>query len=841
MSRVVKLASALLLLSPFAAGAQTSNLQLRAERAPAGMAVPNASVAGAEEPIALEANPAGIGFLDDFTLQYFHEGRSGTGQGGDGFWLATPLGALVPELAMQWIRPADGLGARFRKTTLGIALSGGQSGSFALAWNFYASPDRDLDRLGSLDAGLTLRPSRHLSLAATALGMNARLGNQRLPIRYDFGLATRLWRDALTLSADLLTDDRARDDVTLNALALGAGVELSGGVALHFQYQLPLHGGLAGPAGASYAQLAIAFNGAHSGLTTAGAGGDGADRTWLVGARFSSQRYRGPHLGGSEVPAVDLGASLSRSRSLFFGGERDPYGAVLRRLAEARDDPSVPAIAVKIDSLPIGQGRVEELRRLLLEIKAKKPVTAYLVGGEMKEYYLASAATLVLAPPSATLFPGGLTSSTPFVRDALGKLGVTFDVVTAGEYKSAPDPLVRQDMSDAQREVTDRILDDVFGRQVRGIAAARGLDEQRVRELVDTGIFSAEQAREAKLIDAVTWPDEVDKALSARLGRRVQLAARWDRAEERSAQRWGPRRAIALVRVEGTLAAGKSRSDPLGTGGIAGAETIVSLVKQAAGDDDIAAIVLRVDSPGGDGLASDLIWREVVQARRAGKPVIASMGDLAASGGYLVAVGADAIVAEPSTLTGSIGVFAVKPDLSGLLGKIGANLVTVKRGQHADLQTIRRRWTNEERALVQREVTAFYRLFLGRVAEGRRIPKADVERIAGGRVWTGAQAVENGLVDRLGSLEDAVRLAKQRAGYAPDADLELRPFEPERSFLSDLAGGLAASSESPLASAVARVPELRALALLLELGPLVALPPGWIGSGDATFAPGAVQ
>src|SRR6266536_3499613 len=271
MSRVVKLASALLLLSPFAAGAQTSNLQLRAERAPAGMAVPNASVAGAEEPIALEANPAGIGFLDDFTLQYFHEGRSGTGQGGDGFWLATPLGALVPEPAMQWIRPADGLGARFRKTTLGIALSGGQSGSFALAWNFYASPDRDLDRLGSLDAGLTLRPSRHLSLAATALGMNARLGNQRLPIRYDFGLATRLWRDALTLSADLLTDDRARDDVTLNALALGAGVELSGGVALHFQYQLPLHGGLAGPAGASYAQLAIAFTGAHSGLTTAGA------------------------------------------------------------------------------------------------------------------------------------------------------------------------------------------------------------------------------------------------------------------------------------------------------------------------------------------------------------------------------------------------------------------------------------------------------------------------------------------------------------------------------------------------------------------------------------------
>ena len=840
MSRSVKIAAALLVaMPPLTALPQTQSLQGRARGEPVGMAVPGTSVAGAEEPTALEVNPAGVGFVGDLTLQYFHEGRSGTGQAGDGFWLAAPIGPLVPAVAMQWLRPPSGGGSRFRKTTLGLALSG-RPGSLALAWNFYNSPDHEIDQLGSFDAGVTLRPWRHLSVGASALGLTARLGERRLPIRYDFGVATRLWRDTLTLSADLLTDDRARNDLTLNAAVLGMGVELGIGMALQFQLQFPLHSGQSGPAGANYAQLALSFNGAHVGITAAGGGGDGADRTWLLGARLSAQRYRSPTFRGSTVPELDLSESLSRARSLLSGGDRDRYGALLRRLAEMRDDGSLPALAVRIDSLPVGQGRIEELRRLLLDVKRKKPVAAYLVGGGMKEYYLASAASLVLAPPSAELFPNGLSTSSPFIRDGLAKVGVAFDVVAAGRYKNAPEALVRQDMSDAQREATDRVLDDLFARQVRGIAAARGLEETRVRELVDTGVFSAEQARAAKLIDAVAWPDEVEQALSDRLGRRVRVAPHWDRAEERSAQRWGPRPAVAVVRVEGALAMGKSRSGPFGFGGIAGSETIAKLVRRAAGEGNVVAIVLRVDSPGGDVLASDLIWREVMQARRAGKPVIASMGDLAASGGYLVSVAADAIVAEPSTLTGSIGVFALKPDISGLLGKIGVAAVILKRGQHADLESFTRRWTGEERKLVEKQVLAFYELFLSRVSEGRRLPREALDRIAGGQVWTGAQALERGLVDQLGSLEDAILLAKEKAGFSPGADLEVQPFEPERGFLDALTGGLvpslAPSEGGPLSALVAQLPQLHAAALLLEMGPLVALPPGWIGIPDAPTA-----
>lgn len=832
MSRTVKLAAALLLVAgalPRPASAQTLNLQDRARGAPTGIAVPGLSLAGAEEPTAVQVNPAGTGFVGAPALQYFHEGRRGTGLGEDGFWLTAPAFGLVPTLAMEWIRPADGGGSRFRKTTFALALAAGQIASLGVAGNFYSSPDPALQKLWSLDAGLTLRPARHLSLGLAVRGMNAELSGRRLPIHYDLGVATRLLGDGLTLSADLLSDDQARGDLIARAVALGVGVELASGLGLRGQLQLPAHAGLAGPYGDVYGQLALVYDLPHAGVTLGGGAGQGMDESWVVGARLSAERYRGRGLWPGPVPSLDLARALSRGGSLLLPVERDRWGALLRRLRQVRDDPKAPALVVKIDDLPVGQGRAEELRRVLLEVKARKPVVAYLTGGGMKEYYLATAATEILALPSTAIFPAGLSTTTPFLARGLGRLGVGFDVVAIGKYKSAPDPLLRDDMSPAQREVTDSVLDDVFGRQVRAVAAARGLEEARVRQLVDTGVFNAEEAKAARLVDALVWPDQLEEVLSRRLGRGVRLAEGLDEAPPRAAQRWGPHRKVAVVRVEGTIAGGRSRPAPLGQDGVAGAETIARLVKQAASDPEVVALVLRVDSPGGDGLASDLIWREVVQARRAGKKVVAAMGDLAASGGYLVSVAADAIVAEPSTLTGSIGVFALKPDLSGLLGKLGVSTVTLKRGRHADLQSFTRRWTEEERALVERQVRAFYDLFLARVAEGRRLPREAVEKVAQGRVWTGAQARELGLVDALGTFEDAVRLAKERAGLSPDEEVELAAFEPEHGLLSDLAAGLDLRSDASPLDAIGRVPELRALSLLLELGPVVALPPGWMG------------
>jgi protease IV len=285
---------------------------------------------------------------------------------------------------------------------------------------------------------------------------------------------------------------------------------------------------------------------------------------------------------------------------------------------------------------------------------------------------------------------------------------------------------------------------------------------------------------------------------------------------------------VEIVRVEGTIVPGESRPGPLGGERFAGAETVAAQVRRAAEDRDVKAIVVRIDSPGGDGLASDLIWREVVRARER-KPVIASMGDAAASGGYLVAVGADAIFAEPSTLTGSIGVFALKPDLSGLLAKLSIHRESYVRGENAQLASTTKPWSDSERRAVERQVEAFYRTFVERVAAARGLPPDELERLAAGRVWTGRQAHDRRLVDRLGSVDDAIAMAMERARLRPGDHVEIRRTATGAAGLSALAHGAAAAAPAgSLARALGALPEVRAMAVLAELGPVVALPAEWV-------------
>jgi protease-4 len=381
-------------------------------------------------------------------------------------------------------------------------------------------------------------------------------------------------------------------------------------------------------------------------------------------------------------------------------------------------------------------------------------------------------------------------------------------------------------MSEAQREVTEDVLDRVFATLVRDIAAGRRVPETRVREWVDRGLFTASDAHAAGLLDQVIWPDELERGRRAR--RDGRLPRGYERPEPRRAQRWGPRPVIAVVPVEGAIVQGKSRRAPF-FGEVSGDETIASEIRRAV-DDNVEAIVLRVDSPGGDALASDLIWRELMVARERGKPIIASMGDVAASGGYFIASAADVIVAEPTTLTGSIGVFVVKPDFSGLLSKLGVNAVTLKRGENATIRSTAKRWSDSERAAVERTILGVYDIFLSRVAEGRRMERQEVERIAGGRVWTGAEALERGLVDELGSLADAVAIARERAHIGEAEDVTIRRYEPDRGFLRSLA--MSTRSIDPVSALAQRIPEVAAAALLVEIDGPAALPVEWVSGGS---------
>jgi protease-4 len=826
MTTRLALACAALALAP-AALAQSSVAVDRARGLPVGLSVPG-TVAGAEEPTAVSVNPAGLGFVDGFTLQYFYQhGRDDSG--GNGVYLGVPLGPLVPGLALEWMSPTGS--PRYLRSTLGLALGFGQTFSLGYTWAFYSSPDPALDALFSMDAGATLRPFRFLSLGASVLGMQARLAGQSLPVRYAFGGALRGGDGLAQLDLDLNADDQGRGAFITRNLQTTLSVNLELGLSLQAQALFPLREAQ-GALGATVYQLGLGLQQPHFGAVVAWNAVDdfGApDSSGLVGLRLSARRYARSWL--RRIQSLDLARELQRPSpiALIFGAEPDPYGTLLRRLRELRDDPSVSALVLRVgDELPLREGRIEELRAALLSVRETKPVVAYLAGGGTREYWLATAAGEILAPPASVVTVNGLSSTRIFLKEGLSKLGVAFEAVTVGRYKSTPEILTRSGPSEPQREVVASLLDDRFGRLVRGVAEARRLPEARVRELVDQGVFTAEEARHQGLVDATLWPDQLEERLRAQ-GVGGFLATGLDTSGPRGARRWGPRPAVAVIRVEGAITAGRSRIDPFG-GTIAGAETLTRALASAAGDGSVRAIVLRLESPGGDGFASAEIWRAVREARRKGKPVVASMGDVAASGAYLVAAGADEILAEPSTLTGSIGVFALKADLSGLLQKLGVGIASDQRGEKARIDSVLKPWSPEERRLLERQLGSFYQQFVEAVAEGRKLPPPAVEEAAQGRVWTGAQALERRLVDRLGSLDDAVALAEQRAGLAR-GQAEVRRVDPRAGFPDDIAAGLGslAAEGQALRALAEKLPEVRAASLLSEMGPVLALPPDWLG------------
>jgi protease-4 len=837
MTRVVNAAQAVLpaalvaaLLAAAPAAAQVRNALERQAGVPAGLALPVPGVAVAEEPAAIGATPAAAGFVSAPAFQWFKEADVTQSSRADGLYGAAGLGPLGLGYSIEWVRPGEPAFSRYRKNTFALAVGDKRSWSGGVAWNRFSSPETAVEALGSWDAGVTVRPFRHLSVAAAMLGRDARLGDTRLPLHYDIGVATRFLGDAFTLSADLLADDRARDDFHATHLAFGGGIELRAGYAAAVQVLVPIRD-VPGVSRDPSTVFTLTWNQPHAGLSAGGT--STPDRSgWLFGLRSSAERYRAaPAI--RRAPTVDVARELEPDRIPFLNlGEKDPYGLLLLRLDAMAEDGEVSAVAVKIGDLRLGAGRIEELRAALARLRERKPVLAYLTGGGTREYWLATAATAIAMPPGSILEVNGISTSNLYLKEALARLGVAFEVVTAGAYKSAPEPLVRTGPSPETREATNALLDDVFGRLVNDVAAARRLPPERVRELVDQGLLGSAEAKEAGLVDEVLWPDQAEELVRRLARSRLRVAGRYRPEPTRIAQRWGTPPIIEIVRIQGAIVGGRSRR---GLAELVGAETVAAQLRRAAADRNVKAIVIRIESPGGDGLASDLIWREVVRARER-KPVVASMGDVAASGGYLAAVGANAIVAEPSTLTGSIGVFVVKPDLSGLLAKLGVGREAWARGETAQLASTTKPWTEKERRAVEREIESFYRQFVDRVAEGRRLPRAQAEAAAGGRVWTGRQAVERGLVDALGSLRDAVALAAERARLSP-GEADVRRAEGKEG--PGLLGGTLLRASSPLAEGaapdplarlIARIPELHALEALSEMGPILALPVEWVES-----------
>jgi protease-4 len=484
------------------------------------------------------------------------------------------------------------------------------------------------------------------------------------------------------------------------------------------------------------------------------------------------------HLSGEipEKPPIDL--------PVFLGGSQGiSIPSIWMGLKKAAADPHIRAVVVEPSGLSIGWAKLEEIRRDLVQFRASgKPVFAYLRSPNARDYYVALAADRIYLGPQETLMLKGIRAEAIYFKKTLDKLGINVYVEHAGKYKDFGDMFTRSGMSPETREVVSSIVDAIYGNLVSRIAEARKKSADEVRAIIDRGPFTARDALEAGLVDELRFEDQAWRELRDRLqvkGEPAEMTlARYSKVPpERAGLRVKSR--IALVVGEGEIV----RGDPSDSGFEESSLTAYGfnrMLRQVERDSTIKGVIVRIDSPGGEVAASDEIWRQMNLLSKK-KPMIISMSDLAASGGYYLSMTGDPIVAEPATETGSIGVIFGKPDLRGLYAKLGISKDSVEQGKHAGIDSDYTSLTPDEQALLRRGIDQTYRDFLEKVAAARRKPLQQIEPVAQGRVWLGQQALPRGLVDELGGLDAAVSQLKRKAKIPADEEVEVVLYPRHRS------------------------------------------------------------
>jgi protease IV len=501
---------------------------------------------------------------------------------------------------------------------------------------------------------------------------------------------------------------------------------------------------------------------------------------------------RGPSVPASATLVLRPGGDLQEVVpddvvGQVFGRDVKTVRGFVESLQKAKRDPRIKSVLLMPSTLSSPYwAKVQELRDAIRDFRTSgKTIVAFLEFGGDREYYLASAANRVYLMPTSPLDLTGVASYEIFLRGTLDKLGAYPDFLHIGEYKTAVNQLTEKGFTPAHREMSESLNRDMYAQLIRGIAEARNKSEQEVRGLIDRGPFLPEDALRLGLVDDLAYEDQLDDRVpelrdGSRAVRRVEGSA-YERTRPESVG-IRPRSRIAVLYAVGTIASGKSAFDPV-NGSIVGSDTMVEQIRQVRDDDSIKAVVLRIDSPGGSSIASDVIWRELMITRdeKPSRPLITSMSDLAASGGYYIAMPGQVIVAHPGTLTGSIGIYSGKFALGGTMGKIGVTTETVKSGANADIYSPFAPFSPAQRSRIQDYMQGFYDNFVEKAAESRKTTPEKIDAVAQGRVWTGQQAREHGLVDELGGLDTAVRIAKERANIAADEDVELVVYPPRRS------------------------------------------------------------
>ncbi len=536
------------------------------------------------------------------------------------------------------------------------------------------------------------------------------------------------------------------------------------------------------------------------------------------------------------IAGISLTGSLSDGvgQEGLLGDVAPRLSRMLKRLEDAAKDESVRGVLLSIQSPQLGRARVLELRESIQHIRDQgKPVVAHLISGEPLDYSVAAACDRIVMPPAATLAITGVRTEVTFYKGLLDRLGIQAEILQVGEFKGAGETLTRDSMSPQLRQQYESFVGDLFEQMVEQVSKDRGLGQTKVRELIDIGIFTPDQAVQASLIDGIAYEDEVLSSFSASpADSLVDFRRDYGKQDvdtdfsglsgfmklvdilsgtEKTSQKNAAKR-IAIIHVQGEIVDGRGSVGMFG-GSAAGSEAITKAIRQASEDASVAALVIRINSPGGSALASDLIWRELDRCQ---KPIVASLSDTAASGGYYIAVAADEIVAAPGTLTGSIGVVGGKIAIGGALNRYGIHTDVVSRGRNAGWLSSQEPFTESEKNAFRTTMEDVYRLFTSKVARGRKLDREHLETLAEGRVFTGRMAQSTGLVDSLGTLEDAVLRAGQLADISDPDSAERLLLPKPRGFFDEFLGVNEIRQGFPVESRTTEIIMLRLFGLLGE-------------------------
>jgi len=511
----------------------------------------------------------------------------------------------------------------------------------------------------------------------------------------------------------------------------------------------------------------------------------------VIGLAIIVSIFRGspPSIRDNSVLALNVSGSLpdyvpDDPIRRIFGGQPQSLTSLITQFRKAKADKRITAIILDVDASDVGWAKAEEIRGAIEDFRSSgKPVYAYMEMGMNKDYYVATACNKIFVAPPGELFITGLAADVMFFRGTLDKLGIYPDIYQIGKYKTAGNTFTQKQMTPEHRQFINELVQDLFDRYVDGIAKGRSKSSDDVKKLIDNAPYTAAQAKDAGLIDAAAYREEVEKELKKNLGYKdsddLHVAKAGDyRQISQESLGLNKGEKIAVVYAAGDITSGKSQFGGSGEETI-GSDSLTKVIDEVRDDKSIKAVVLRIDSPGGSGLASDIIWR-AIESLKQKKPVVVSMSDVAASGGYYIAAGANKIVAEPSTITGSIGVVGGKPVIKGFYDWIGVTNEYVLRGNNAGMFRESERFSDSESKKFQEFLAKTYDDFTTIVAKGRNKDQKYIDSIGQGRVWTGRDGKDKGLVDEFGGLDRAIEIAKQLANIPADRGVQriIRPQPP---------------------------------------------------------------